>query len=427
MQLPRTLSAVTADRLSKILWAVTAAVCAFFSVRLFMGIRADSQDSWYAMTQALDFMRYSAPGEVYETLLFSHHIKFQYPPSGLFLLEFLHWLGVDSTAKYNLINAVAMLVTGMVLAVFTRQVLGEIRTFGVRLPLGLFAYAAALKYFPSRFAFELGQIQVLLGLFFILACLAMWHGKRLAAGVLIAATASVKPQLLVFGVWALWRRDWRFIAGFAALALVGTVLAIGMYGWDAQIQYLKVLQFLSHHGECYHTNESINGILNRLLMDVPCIDSDPNADPDSPVLSSWFPPYIPAVYVATVVTSLIMIAIPFVLRAKGTDPPAMLLNFCTAAILFTMASPIAWVHHYNILLPAYVVGVKVALDCWQGRRARIAMLLFGASFILTGFRVTSPFGPTVPAHNLIQSHVFVGACLLVGLLLAEMRAYSPKA
>jgi hypothetical protein len=41
---------------------------------------------------------------------------------------------------------------------------------------------------------------------------------------------------------------------------------------------------------------------------------------------------------------------------------------------------------------------------------------------LTGLQLAAPFGPTVPSLNLLQSHVFFGAILLVGVLLLELSA-----
>lgn len=410
------------ERLSIALWVAAAVICLVLSVRIVLAAKLSSQDSWFAMSRALEFLRNFEPRLLYDTLLFAQHIKFQYPPTGLLPLEVLNWMGIEGAANYNLLNAVAFLASGLVFAVFAVKLVGQVRCFGLRMPIGPIAFVVAIKYFPDRLAFELGQIQVLLGLLFVLACLALWYGKRALAGLCIAAIAIVKPQFVVFGALALWQRDWRFVGAFAAVTAGTMLVAIGLYGWDVQVSYLKVLQFLSHHGECYHANQSINGILNRVLSEIPCVDADPNADPSSPVHSSWFPAYIPAVYFATLVSSLIMIAIPFVVRAKGTDRMSGLLEFCLAATLFTMASPIAWVHHYNVLLPAYLVGFKVALSYWQGRRMWIVLALLGISLALTGLPIASPYGPTIPALNLVQSHVFFGVCILVGVLLAEIWA-----
>jgi hypothetical protein len=373
------------------------------------------------MSSALDFIRSSSPGLVYKSLLFARHIKFQYPPSGLLLLDLMRRLGLGGYSQLNIINAWGLIATGVVFSILTAQVLGPVRYRGFRIPLEPIAFVVAIKFFPDRFAYTVGQIQVLLGLLFLLACVAMFHDRRYLAGLLIAAIASIKPQFLVFGLLAVRYRDWRFLKAFALLTVVTVLASIWLYGGQAQISYYHdVLPFLSRHGECYHTNQSINGILNRYLQTVPCVDSDPHADPGSPVVNSWFPPYNAVVYVATLISSLILLAVPFLFRTNGQDRVSVLLDFCIAGLLFTMASPIAWTHHYNIMIPGYLVGLKIARERLRGRQMWMALCVLALSFVLASTELSSAFSPTDPSRNLIQSHVFFGALLLLALLIFEV-------
>jgi len=403
------------ERLS---WTIAAAACVVLSIRIVRLVKFSGQDSWFPMSRALDVLHGSSPGDVYQALFFSGHVKFQYPPSGLLLLELLRRIGLDRSSEYNALNAGLMIATGLVFSVFATRILGPIRCLGLRFPVAPVAFFAGIRFYPTYTAFLFGQMQVLLGLLFLLACLSLVNDKRIVAGCLIAGAASVKPQFLMLGLLALWRKDWRFLGGFAAVLAAAEISSVALYGWDTQLHYLQVLKFLSHHGEQQHLNQSINGILNRYLYAGPSLDNDP----ENPIPGSAFPPYIPAVYAATTLSTLIMIAIPFALRVKEDDRVSRLLGFCTATVLFTMASPIAWVHHYNILLPAYVVGLKVVLDRWQTRRDPVALIALAVSFVLTGFALAPPMDPTAPAHNLAQSHLFFGACLLVGVLLVEARS-----
>jgi alpha-1,2-mannosyltransferase len=72
-----------------------------------------------------------------------------------------------------------------------------------------------------------------------------------------------------------------------------------------------------------------------------------------------------------------MFVIPFLFRSRDGDRTAELLGFCTAAALFTMASPVAWAHHYNVLLPAYPVALKSILQRGQDRRAALPISILG--------------------------------------------------
>jgi hypothetical protein len=398
------------------------AACIALGVYVISRAKYSGEDSWFPMGRALDFLHESSSALVYQKLFFSQHIKFQYPPTGLLFLDLLRRVGIGTSPEFNMINAVLLIMTGLVFGVFVAQLFGKVRLYGVRVPVGPIAFIVALRFYPSNLAFQIGQMQVLLGLLFALACWASFHDRRLLAGSLIALAVTVKPQFLPLGLLAFWRRDWRFVFGLAAVTSLAVVLSVSLYGYHNHVDYLSVLQFLSRHGEYQHLNQSVDGILVRWLYDGPPLDRDPNGF----IPQSAFPPYIAAVYIPTLLSSLAMLALPFFVRIKMVDRVSLLLEFCTASVLFTMASPIAWAHHYNILLPVYAVGLKAALDRWKGWRLWIALALLAASFILTGYYPIVPASdPTDASRNLAESHVLFGALALVALLLLEMRTVAP--
>ena len=410
--------------LSGFAWAITALAGLLLSAYVIKrGLQSASDDSWYPMERALAFLHGSHSGSVYQVLFFSEHIKFQYPLTALLPLDLLNWAGITHSPQLNTMNAIVLIVIGIMFAVFSAKILGPIHVLGFRLPVMPLAFLAALLYFPDHLAFALGQIQVVLDLLFLLTCLALLYERRLLAGCLIGASALVKPQFVLLGLLALRRRNWKFAVGFAAVGLLCLVLSMLLYGWRNEFDYLPVLTFLSHHGEWEHMNQSVNGLMVRFLYHGPSLDLDPNG----PILQSKLPPYIPAVYYATVVSSLLMMVIPFIMSNKPDDVLSRLLQFCTAAILFTMASPIAWTHHYGILLPAYVVAFKAIWDRAGTRQAAatpaawLSLVGLAISFLLTGLALGPMVGRTIPALNLLQSHVFFGACILVAVLLVEHR------
>jgi hypothetical protein len=404
---------------SKALWVACAALCTALSVSVISRAKYSGEDSWFPMNRALDFLHRSSPGLVYQKLFFSEHIKFQYPPTGLLTLDLLRSIGIRTYDEFNLINAGLLVATGLVFAIFSAQIFGQIRCYGFRIPIGPIAFILAMRFYPNNLAFQIGQMQILLGLLFLLACWATLHDQRVLAGCLIALAGTVKPQFLPLGLLALWRRNWRFVAGLTAVTSVAGALSVGLYGYRTHVDYLNVLEFLSKHGEYQHLNQSVDGVLVRWLYHGPSLDRDP----DGLIAQSAFPPYIAAVYIPTILSSLLMLAVPFLVRAKATDRTSALLEFCNASVLFTMASPIAWVHHYNILLPAYVVGLKAAFDRWQGPRLWVTLALLAVSFVLTGYYPIVPASdPTGVSLNLVESHVFIGALALVAILLVEILA-----
>jgi hypothetical protein len=412
-------------------WAIGALACLLLSVHVISTAPYSGSDSWFPMGRALAFLHAPHNGLIYQQLFFSEHIKFQYPLTSLLPLDLLNSLGITKVTQLNAINAIVLIVTGIMFAVFSARLLGPVYLIGIQVPIMPLAFLAALLYFPDHLAFILGQLQILLDLLFLLSCLALLYEWRLLAGCLIGASALVKPQFVLLGLLALWRRNWRFVIGFSSIGIVCLLLSVALYGWQNELDYLPVLTFLSHHGEWEHMNQSVNGLLVRFLYHGPSLD----LDPDGFILQSKFPPYIPVVYYTTLVSSVAMMAIPFLMRTNPDDVPSRLMQFCTAAILFTMASPIAWTHHYGILLPAYVVAIKAIRDRvkieragWASPTAWISPVCLGISFLLTGLALQRPaappghpVGPTVPSLDILQSHVFFGACMLVGVLLVEHR------
>jgi alpha-1,2-mannosyltransferase len=423
----RTTSATSMDvqrrRLSGFLWLVLVAACVTLCFYTVSRAKYSGEDSWHPMSQALSFLRASEPiGPVYQKLFFTEHIKFQYPPTALLSLDLLNVVGISSSKALNLINASLLIATGILFAVFSNRLFGRVVWFGVRVPIEPIAFLLAVRFYPNNLAFQIGQMQIVLGLLFLLACMAFLNSRLAWAGALIGMAATVKPQFAPLGLLAIWRRQWTFFAALAAVGAVSLLLSIALYGWRTHLDYFNVLDFLSKHGEYQHLNQSINGVLVRWLYSGPSLDRDPQGL----IPQSAFPPFIQPVYLVTVVSSLIMLAIPFVVRTKEDDCISRLLAFSTASILFTMASPIAWVHHYNILLPVYAVALRAAGDRWRGGALLTVVLLLAFSYVAVGYPIVPASVPTIPSMNLIESHVLIGALLLVGICLIELRSLRLK-
>ena len=402
-------------RLSALLWLLTAAAGAALSLRVIARARYAGEDSWFPMSQALDFLHGRSGQSVYEALFFSRHIKFQYPPTALLSLEIGRHFNITTLLQYNFCNAGILIFTGLLFSLFVRGVAGKIYYSGIRVPLEPLAYLIALRFYPNNLAFEIGQMQLLLGLLFLAACYALLNDRPILAGCLIAVAGMTKPQFLPLGLVAMWNRNWPFVIGLLLVAAILAATSIWLYGWYNHADYLRVLSFLSRHGEFQHLNQSIGGILDRWLYRGPSLDRDPLGA----IPQSAFPPYIVEVYVSVLVSSIAMFATPFLIKMKGTDRVSRLIGFCMAAALFTLASPIAWVHHFNVLLPGYAVAVRGIFDRWRGGRAWFALTLIGLSAVLVGYPIVPASSATDPARNLLQSHVFFGACLLIAVFLAE--------
>jgi len=134
-----------------------------------------------------------------------------------------------------------------------------------RLFRAVLVVALMLTFYPIVRAFELGQAQLWIDAAFTLA-LALWlRGNPATSGVLIGLACLIKPQLCLLLVWAFVRREWRFAAGLAAFCACAFGISLLYFGAENHLSYLNVLSHLSERGESYRANQSVNGLLGRLM------------------------------------------------------------------------------------------------------------------------------------------------------------------
>ncbi|HEY4009863.1 MAG TPA: glycosyltransferase family 87 protein, partial [Acidobacteriaceae bacterium] len=290
---------------------------------------------------------FRAGPRIYPQVFFNDHQKFIYPPASLFLIE-----GLDAMATHGLSAAVAWKII-LLLAWAGCVVLGAVFYQRIR-PSATIAELMAVAllgilFLPFAEGLLRGQVQMVLTFLWELSALLWLQRRRGSAGFVLAITCIFKPQLAIFLVWGLVRREWRFTAAFAITC--GAVLAcsIAHFGVANHLDYLPVLSYLSRHGEALWANQSVNGLLNRLLR---------NGDP-----VSWsytvYPPYRPAIYiVSSCFSALIAVAgLLLPLRLGWSRTIADFLLFGCVAVLM---SPIAWEHHYGYFFFPAVLLLTVA-------------------------------------------------------------------
>jgi hypothetical protein len=334
-------------------------------------------DSSRFMNQAWDTVQLGQM--LYRTLFFDRHVKFIYPTSSLILYwvaALFHGHGGSLIRPIVLLSFPATLyVAGEVFlrraSETTSSEAGAAAATGFdpssRIYIRLLIAALGILFYPLIFAVRLGQIQTLLTFLWTLAVwLWMTHRKALS-GVCIALICVFKPTLAVFLLWAVFRREWRFLSFFAATAAAFQVLAIALFGWRNELDYLAVLSFLSYHGEAYLPNQTVNGLLERWTQNGNATDwSD-----------FTYPPYNRVVYLGTLVSSALLllfgIVVPVLLRWKDRS-----LDFLLFGMISTVASPIAWDHHYGY----FFVGCIVLLASFFGQ-SRVPVFFIACFLVLS--------------------------------------------
>lgn len=357
-------------------------------------------------------------GDIYG-VFFDEGRKFQYPPTSLLVFHVLpaSWLGPENFIKEETYTKLAgpplvFIRTASQLAVLlTIAASVAILEIGIRRlrPVGAdpagyrlarigIASFLGLTFYPVIKAHELGQIQVFLNALTALGVLAHMIGWRARSGFLLGLCCLIKPQYAVLVIWAVVRRHWRILAGFAAAVVPLGLTSLAVFGWANHMRYIEVIRKIARLGETYWPNQCFNGFVNRLIG---------NGDPLA--FSAFdFAAYHPWVHAITMATSLLILGV-VLYRRRPVDEGLDLAAVIASA---TLASPIAWEHHYGSFLPLFALALPACLQ------SRLLGFVLGASFLAMGFALRFPESFFNPAWlGWTASHLFFGALLFFGLLL----------
>ncbi|MBT2322032.1 DUF2029 domain-containing protein [Variovorax paradoxus] len=379
----------------------------------------NGDDSWMPMLRASEFLREHPDQPIYQSLFFGQHVKFQYPLTALLPLDLPQWLlGLEPDSVVVVFKILSRLSLVAIAAVFLKLFVGAVQgpaalreplqfpraSTGTLLALSLLSVALFYPVLRSEYH---GQIQTAMTLAAGLALLAWQRGQPRMAGWMMALCCIIKPQWVIVILWALLRRQWRFAWTATWVTGAFALLAIAAYGPRNFFDYLPVVSFLSRHGESYFINQSLNGLLHRLYF------NGVNLQGAGLVWSGTdFPPFLPVVYVVTTVCSALLLG-SVLLWKLGKRPSAVDLSLVMLSL--TMASPIAWDHHYGVLLPIFAVLFPAAWrrqpsGTWTTPLLWIAFVLSSESFVAP----TNLLAGT--KWNVLQSYQFFGALMVLGLL-----------
>lgn len=368
-------------------------------------------DSWHPMHQARLHLEQD-PGSdparaLYPWLFFEQRVKFIYPPTSLLLLDVLprdalqralnvlSWLCVVASA----IASAAILDRGLARSRFApANPADRAARFAV-------ATAAGLLFYPVLKAYTLGQMQVVVNALFAVCVLCWQRERKAAAGVLVALMAAVKPHYGVIAVWGALRGERRFAAAAVAAGAALLFASVLRFGWQTHLDYVSVAAHVSRLGEAYWPNQTPNGFLHRLLGNGVSGHWDPHV----------YPPYHAVVHAGTLAAAAALLAVamwPVRGGARGGT-----LDLCCAALAATIASPIAWEHHYGVLLPIFAVLLPALLAGAPVGGLALAAVAFAvsASYVHALARLTGT------PWSAFQSALLFAALAMLALL-ARLRA-----
>jgi len=369
-------------------------------------------DSWRHMYNALEYFDDPQQQSRYSELFFEKQIKFIYPPTSLLLFKPFSTFSVEQVvSRANLISwcliVLSAFLVARILSISIQRYLYADMTRGERWIVYLLSSGFTILFYPIMRSFRLGQAQTWLYVLFVAAIWLWLEDRKGFSGVAIGVICLVKPQLGLLAFWGLFRKQWRFATAIFLTAGVVGIVSIYVFGWQNHLDYLHVLSYISQRGESFHPNQSINGFLNRLLFNGTNLTWD----------AHLYPPYHRVIHLATTMSSAVLILFALFWKRPlsqdedgGTRHALPLLDLLIASLSFTMASPLAWEHHYSFLLPmfAYVLPLTLA-----SRFKKVGVWIVGLSFVLVTnyYQFTGLFAETY--LNFLQSYVLFGALLFL--------------
>ncbi|MEO7426104.1 MAG: glycosyltransferase family 87 protein [Fibrobacteria bacterium] len=367
-------------------------------------------DSWAPMKMAIEQLKNEPSKGLYSELFFSQKVKFQYPTTSLILWDLIQRITRIPWSVYfkltNLLSWSLLLASGLVSGLLLRnawyKATGSKRTES-RLEIWSYlcvSMGVGFFFYPLSASLCFGQIQTTLSFFAISSLLAWQTGHKKLAGILIGLCCTFKPQWIVALIWGVFRKEFGFagmvVLVFGLFGIWGGIL----YGFFQYFDYLPAVQHMSRHGETYWPNQSINGLMNRLFENGNTLVFQGQS----------FAPYNLVIHIVTLSFAVLCLGVIFL---KGRGKPQSEFDFSLVLLTLTIVSPIAWEHHYGLLLGLFAVIFPWCLaNRPLGKFTPWALVLI---WVLScqNFPFLKMF-PTSPM-NLMMSHLFFTGVFLFGI------------
>jgi hypothetical protein len=344
--------------------------------------------------------------------------SFIYPPSAALELIPLGWV-VNAhsgdlslgTKLVDLIGRICVLVTIIIALWFLRGMIsGWKYWFTTAIIVGAF--------YPLRWMVTCVQVQSIITLFLAVAILIYARSNTLIAGLLVGLAACLKPHLVLLVLFSCFRKEWRFLVGMVvsgSTAILASFILIGFGPWQTYL--LEIMPEMSV-GYAYYPNQSINGIVHRWL-----------GHPSAFVLGP------PSEVVSIATKSAVLIFSLFAVLPRGiwlggqnksqtltanrqdqsqrevtNDYVLRAMDIGIALLAITLASPIAWEHHFAWAIVLFTACLAAAqLSPFSSRLVSV----LAVSYVLMGTYFLPAENVSSGWLSIINSPRFVGAIMLM--------------
>lgn len=240
------------------------------------------------------------------------------------------------------------------------------------------AAVLTFSFFPLHVDIAQGQTNLLVLVLLVLGVVGILRGQS-QAGAWLGVAAAIKITPLLLLGWLLFQRRWR-AAGFLGLGFAGTTgLGMLVRPSDTWTFFGQVLPALAR-GTAYYSNQSLAGVLGRLLT------TNPYTDP-------WVA--VPWESALAVCAALALLGW-WAFSTRRLDPTAAAFSFLP---LLPLLSSVTWEHHLVVLLPLiWLSVVRLAGRGWPVQATALLAAGVVCLSVLSRWHPGPPFGsPTFRA------------------------------
>jgi hypothetical protein len=255
-------------------------------------------------------------------------------------------------------------------------------------------------------------------LFCLVAALILWRRQNgYAVGLLIGVAAVIKPMLILFGLYFVFKREWRVVLGGATViigALLGSIAVAGL-GNTLYWYHHTVGDFAGKPMPAYNV-QSIEAFILRLSQTPAGV-----ADWHPHILPVWGKILRDIVFLSlfAMVGCALWVGRVRLPSAPVRQPtPRDCLEFCLVLTLCIVTSTVSWTHYYLLLLLPYALYFTGSLPL---RDDRLTQLLMWTSLILCSLPVHEHVFASPALEGIffktLQSIWLFGGLLLFGALM----------
>lgn len=340
----------------------------------------------------IDFSVYYHAGETVMkshnpyTVTYGNNILFNYPPSSLLIfIPFAFFYQQQSEIIFTALSIICILLSGFLMTGGYPYKLNR--------ALRLVILATLMQNFPTKFTLTLGQINLIVLLFIILAWVLDQNRKPVLSGICFGIAAMVKLTPLILGIYYLSRKNLKaFFTGITVLILTNIPFLIILAKQPTFFsKNLPELLFQTVMTTSVY-NQSMRIFLTRIGLQ--------NT----------------ASFLTVIVIGIIVLfALKKYQMYQSVQQKTLDTNFrlfSVLLILITIGNAYTWQHHLVFLFPGFIATTVAVIhrnDYLKGIFLVISALLVGMHF---------PDIAHPPTNNpFILSHSLIGSLLLIFLLL----------